>query len=88
MTYYLRKSKRSKGIYLQMYDRFWDSDRKQCRQKHIKSFGYVDDLSSDDIPDPVSYFQHYVDERNAEIANHVRHGDHAGLCCELPPLGN
>ena len=27
MTYYLRKSNRSKGIYLQMYDRYWDSDR-------------------------------------------------------------
>ena len=68
MTYYLRKSNRSKGIYLQMYDRYWDSDRKQCRQKHIRSFGYVDDLASDEIPDPVSYFQHYVDEKNAEIA--------------------
>lgn len=63
MSYFLRKEKKKKGIYLQMYDRFWDRDLKQARYNHIKSFGYVEDLRSDIIPDPVAYFQAYVDEQ-------------------------
>ena len=63
MTYFLRKEKKKKGIYLQMYDRFWDRDLKQARYNHIQSFGYVDDLRSDSIPDPIAYFQTYVEEQ-------------------------
>lgn len=62
MTYILRQDKKKKGIYLQMYDRFWDRDLKQARYKHIQSFGYVDELKSDIIPDPIAYFQAYVEE--------------------------
>ena len=63
MTYFLRKDKKKKGIYLQMYDRFWDRDLKQARYRHIQSFGYAEELRSDAIPDPAAYFQAYVDEQ-------------------------
>lgn len=62
MTYILRQDKKKKGIYLQMYDRFWDRDLKQARYNHIQSFGYVEELKSDIIPDPIAYFQAYVEE--------------------------
>lgn len=62
MTYILRQDKKKKGIYLQMYDRFWDRDLKQARYNHIQSFGYVEELKSDFIPDPIAYFQAYVEE--------------------------
>ena len=52
MAYFLRKEKKKKGTYLQMYESFWDKDKKQPRTKNVKSFGYVEDLISDEIPDP------------------------------------
>lgn len=64
MTYFLRKDKKAKGLYLQMYDRFWDPVLKQARYKSVKAFGYVDELRSDSVPDPIAYFQAYVDEEN------------------------
>ena len=53
MAYFLRKEKKKKGTYLQMYESFWDKDKKQPRTKNVKSFGYVEDLISGEIPDPV-----------------------------------
>lgn len=60
MGYFLRKDKKKKGIYLQMYETFWDKDRKQARTKCVKSFGYVDELKSESIPDPISYYKKLV----------------------------
>ena len=31
MAYFLRKEKKKKGTYLQMYESFWDKDKKQPR---------------------------------------------------------
>ena len=44
MAYYLRKEKKKKGIYLQMYESHWDKEKKQPRSKSVMAFGYVDDL--------------------------------------------
>lgn len=60
MGYFLRQDKKKKGVYLQMYETYWDRDRKQARTKCIKSFGYVDELKSDSIPDPISYYKDVV----------------------------
>lgn len=68
MAYYLRQDKKKKGLYLQMYESFWDKDKKQPRSRNIESFGYVLDLISDKIPDPVSYYKKYVTEKNKELA--------------------
>jgi hypothetical protein len=54
MAYFLRKDKRKNGLYLQMYENYWDKNLKQARTRHICSFGYVEDLVSDDIPDPIA----------------------------------
>ena len=64
MAYFLRKEKKKKGTYLQMYESFWDKDRKQPRTKNVKSFGYVEDLISDEIPDPIKFYSDYVKEQN------------------------
>lgn len=68
MAYYLRQDKKKKGLYLQMYESFWDKEKKQPRSRNIESFGYVSELISDEIPDPVSYYQKYVAEKNREHA--------------------
>ena len=68
MAYYLRQDKKKKGLYLQMYESFWDKEKKQPRSRNIESFGYVSELISDEIPDPGSYYQKYVAEKNREHA--------------------
>lgn len=71
MAYYLRQDKKKKGTYLQMYESYWDKEKKQPRSRNIESFGYVSDLISDEIPDPVSYYQNYVEKKNREHADSV-----------------
>ena len=33
-------------------------------QKNVKSFGYVEDLISGEIPDPVKFYSDYVKDQN------------------------
>lgn len=66
MAYYLRKEKKKNGVYLQMYESYWDKKKKQPRSKNIESFGYVKNLISDEIPDPVAFYTNYVKEKNEE----------------------
>lgn len=68
MAYYLRQTTKKNGIYLQMYESFWDKDKKQPRSKSIESFGYVNDLISDDIPEPIAFYKAYVENKNKERA--------------------
>ena len=68
MAYYLRQTKKAKGIYLQVYESSWNKELKQPRSRSVEAIGYVDDLVSDEIPDPVSYYKDYVDKLNTERA--------------------
>ena len=68
MAYYLRKENKKKGIYLQMYESHWDKEKKQPRSKSVMAFGYVEDLISDEMPDPVAYYQEFVKQKNLERA--------------------
>lgn len=76
MAYFLRQENKKKGLYLQMYDSYWDKDLKQSRTKNVMAFGYVDELISDQIPDPVAYYKAYVkkkeEERLALLAEETR----------------
>ncbi len=68
MAYYLRKEKKKKGIYLQMYESHWDKEMKQPRSKSVMAFGYVEDLISDGIPDPIAFYTDFVSKKNEERA--------------------
>ena len=76
MAYFLRKEKKKKGTYLQMYDSFWDKEKKESRTKSVMAFGYVEELISDEMPDPVAYYKEYVrqknEERTASVAEETR----------------
>lgn len=76
MAYFLRQENKKKGLYLQMYDSYWDKDLKQSRTKNVMAFGYVDELISEQIPDPVAYYKAYVkkkeEERLALLAEETR----------------
>lgn len=68
MAYFLRQEKKKKGTYLQMYDSYWDKDKKESRTKSVMAFGYAEELISDETPDPVAYYKDFVAKKNAERA--------------------
>ena len=68
MAYYLRQEKKKNGVYLQMYESYWDKEKKQPRSRSIESFGYAENLISDEIPDPVAFYTNYVNAKNEERA--------------------
>lgn len=72
MSYFLRKEKRKNGVYLQMYENYWDKTVKQGRTRHVQSFGFVSDLISDEIPDPVAYYSEYVKQKEAERRESIK----------------
>ena len=49
-----------------MYESHWDKEKKQPRSKSVMAFGYVQDLISDEIPDPVAYYTDFVEKKNQE----------------------
>ncbi len=71
MAYYLRKDKKKNGLYLQIYESAWVKELKQPRSKCISSIGYVSDLVSDEIPDPVSYYTEVVNQMNIQRASQL-----------------
>lgn len=68
MAYFLRQEKKKKGTYLQMYDSYWDKEKKESRTKSVMAFGYVEELISDELPDPVTYYKDFVTKKNEERA--------------------
>lgn len=66
MAYFLKKTTYSRGLYLQIYDSFFDKSAKRNRHKCFKKLGYVQDLINSGIPDPIEYFQKEVIKLNKE----------------------
>ena len=67
----MRKDKKKDGLYLQIYENAWVKELKQPRSKCISSIGYVSDLVSDEIPDPVSYYTEVVNQMNIQRASQL-----------------
>lgn len=51
-----------------MYETYWNKEKKQPRSRSIESFGYVSELISDEIPDPISFYKEYTKRKNSERA--------------------
>ena len=68
MAYYRRQTKKQKGTYLQIYVSSWNKELKQPRSTSVEAIGYVEELTSDEMPDPVAYYKKYVDKMNEERA--------------------
>jgi hypothetical protein len=66
MAYFLKKSKNNKGVYLQIYESFYDPDRRQTAHRSARALGYVHELEEDGIADPVAHFRTEVDAMNAK----------------------
>ena len=66
MSYFLKKTKNKKGLYLQIYSGSMSKERGHVVQSCYRSLGYYDDLVAGGIDDPVQHFQKEVDALNAD----------------------
>ena len=64
MAYFLKKSNLKKGVYLQIYESFYDAERKQTAHRSYKALGYVNELKDKGIEDPISYYKTEVEKLN------------------------
>lgn len=64
MAYFLKKSNLKKGTYLQIYESFYDSERRDTAHRSFKAIGYVDELIDKGIDDPVSFYKDEVAKLN------------------------
>ena len=66
MTYFLKKTKNKKGTYLQIYESYYDPERKGGAHRSYKPIGYVHELQASGIEDPITLFGEEVQKLNQE----------------------
>lgn len=64
MAYFLKKSNTKKGIYLQIYESYRNKEKRETSHRAIKSIGYVSDLTSEKVPDPIAHYKGEVEKMN------------------------
>lgn len=69
MSYFLKKSRIKKGVYLQIYEGHYDPNKGRAVNTSCRAIGYVDELIGRGIADPVSHFQAEVDRMNEKMRN-------------------
>ena len=65
MAYFLKKSRNKKGLYLQIYESFWDPGRGHTAHRSVRAIGYEHELRESGIADPVAHFRAEVASMNA-----------------------
>ena len=67
MAYFLKKSNYKKGTYLQIYESFYDPERKGSAHRSYKALGYVHELQAKGIEDPIAFYKEEVDKLNLQL---------------------
>ena len=68
MAYFLKKTNNKKGTYLQIYESYYDPERKGGAHRSYKPLGYVHELIDKGIDDPIFYYSEEVKRLNQERA--------------------
>lgn len=66
MAYFFKKTKNKKGIYLQIYESYYDPERKGGAHRSYKPIGYVHELQANGMEDPIAVFGEEVQKLNQE----------------------
>ena len=69
MAYFLKKSNLKKGIYLQIYESFYDPERKGTAHRSYKALGYVHELIDKGIDDPISFYKDEIIKLNQQLTD-------------------
>jgi hypothetical protein len=68
MSFFLKKTrvktKSDKGLYLQVYESYYDKERHISANRSVRKIGYVEDLRQGGIDDPVAHFSAEVEGMN------------------------
>ena len=66
MSYFLKKTKNKKGTYLQIYESYYDPERKGGAHRSYKPIGYVHELQQNGLDDPIAFYNEEVQKLNQE----------------------
>ena len=69
MAYFLKKTKNKKGTYLQIYESYYDPQRKGGAHRSYKPIGYVHELQAKGIDDPITFYNEEIRKLNQEYQN-------------------
>ena len=72
MSYFLKKTNNKKGTYLQIYESYYDPERKGGAHRSYKPLGYVHELIEKGIDDPVAFYSEEVKKLNQARATDKR----------------
>lgn len=67
MAYFLKKTNNKKGTYLQIYESYYDSERKAGAHRSYKPIGYIHQLQTEGIDDPIAFYKDEVQKLNQEL---------------------
>ena len=67
MAYFLKKTNNKKGTYLQIYESYYNPERKTGAHRSYKPIGYVHELQAKGIEDPISFYKEEVQKLNQEF---------------------
>lgn len=70
MSYFLKQTKTKKGTYLQIYEGFYDKEKKNSTQRSFQALGYLNDFIEQGIEDPISHFRAIADKMTNEERLH------------------
>lgn len=83
MAFFLKKTNLKKGLYLQIYDSFYNPEKKNTSHKCIETLGYAQDLIDSGISDPIKYYSEVVSQMNLE-ASRIKEENAAKQISESP----
>lgn len=66
MAYFLKKTNNKKGTYLQIYESYYDPERKRGAHRSYKPIGYIHELQQKGIEDPIAFYSEEVQKLNQE----------------------
>lgn len=67
MAYFLKKTNNKKGTYLQIYESYYDPERKAGAHRSYKPIGYIHQLQTEGIDDPIAFYKDEVQKLNQEL---------------------
>ena len=90
MSYFVKKTKNKRGLYIQIYSGTYNIEKHNVTQKCYKSLGYYDELINAGDPDPIATAQRIVDELNFEtkLEKETKKKEILKISSETTPIKN
>lgn len=84
MAYFLKKTNNKKGTYLQIYESYYDPERKGGAHRSYKPLGYVHELQQSGVDDPIAFYSEEVQKLNQEHRKSKQQEKHRLIADESP----